>query len=324
MNRKRTFAHTAEPAYGGALELLVAALPVLVWSVFLFGARVITISLLCAAASAAADTAAAFLLRRRLRADPYAAVFGLLAAFTLPAAVPFYVALFSGALCGAAMHIRLYKHRRCFCPYILSAAVTGLVFRGATGTFTRPFAYFGAFDMIVDPRLIRGYRVISPLQYMANGNVYEDGRYAQLYGYASGNLGEIAVCALFLALAWLAVRKRADIASTAAMLVTVILLALALPSADAESNFYAFSLLFSGAIVFISVFALNDPFTAPATKRCRRVCAVICGAIAFVLRRYSGAGFETAYYALLAVNVISPWLERFLLPRPLGKGAKRN
>ena len=324
MNKKRTFAHTAEPAYGGALELLVAALPVLVWSVFLFGARVITISLLCAAASAAADTAAAFLLRRRLRADPYAAVFGLLAAFTLPAAVPFYVALFSGALCGAAMHIRLYKHRRCFCPYILSAAVTGLVFRGATGTFTRPFAYFGAFDMIVDPRLIRGYRVISPLQYMANGNVYEDGRYAQLYGYASGNLGEIAVCALFLALAWLAVRKRADIASTAAMLVTVILLALALPSADAESNFYAFSLLFSGAIVFISVFALNDPFTAPATKRCRRVCAVICGAIAFVLRRYSGAGFETAYYALLAVNVISPWLERFLLPRPLGKGAKRN
>ena len=259
-----------------------------------------------------------------MRADPYAAVFGLLAAFTLPAAVPFYVALFSGALCGAAMHIRLYKHRRCFCPYILSAAVTGLVFRGATGTFTRPFAYFGAFDMIVDPRLIRGYRVISPLQYMANGNVYEDGIYAQLYGYASGNLGEIAVCALFLALAWLAVRKRADIASTAAMLVTVILLALALPSADAESNFYAFSLLFSGAIVFISVFALNDPFTAPATKRCRRVCAVICGAIAFVLRRYSGAGFETAYYALLAVNVISPWLERFLLPRPLGKGAKRN
>ena len=95
MNKKRTFAHTAEPAYGGALDLLVAALPVLVWSVFLFGARVITISLLCAAASAAADTAAAFLLRRRLRADPYAAVFGLLAAFTLPAAVPFYVALFS-------------------------------------------------------------------------------------------------------------------------------------------------------------------------------------------------------------------------------------
>lgn len=324
MNKKRTFAHTAEPAYGGALDLLVAALPVLVWSVFLFGARVITISLLCAAASAAADTAVAFLLRRRLRADPYAAVFGLLAAFTLPAAVPFYVALFSGALCGAAMHIRLYKHRRSFCPYILSAAVTGLVFRGATGTFTRPFAYFGAFDMIVYPRLIRGYRVISPLQYMANGNVYEDGIYAQLYGYASGNLGEIAVCALFLALAWLAVRKRADIASTAAMLVTVILLALALPSADAESNFYAFSLLFSGAIVFISVFALNDPFTAPATKRGRRVCAVICGAIAFVLRRYSGAGFETAYYALLAVNVISPWLERFLLPRPLGKGAKRN
>lgn len=324
MNKKRTFAHTAEPAYGGALDLLVAALPVLVWSVFLFGARVITISLLCAAASSAADTAAAFLLRRRLRADPYAAVFGLLAAFTLPAAAPFYVALFSGALCGAATHIRLYKHRRSFCPYILSAAVTGLVFRGATGTFTRPFAYFGAFDMIVDPRLIRGYRVISPLQYMANGNVYEDGIYAQLYGYASGNLGEIAVCALFLALAWLAVRKRADIASTAAMLVTVILLALALPSADAESNFYAFSLLFSGAIVFISVFALNDPFTAPATKQCRRVCAVICGAIAFVLRRYSGAGFETAYYALLAVNVISPWLERFLLPRPLGKGAKRN
>lgn len=324
MNTKRTFAHTAEPAYGGALDLLVAALPVLVWSIFLFGARVITISLLCAAASSAADTAAAFLLHRRLRADPYAAVFGLLAAFTLPAAVPFYVALFSGALCGAAMHIRLYKRRRSFCPYILSAAVTGLVFRGATGSFTRPFAYFGAFDMIIDPHLIQGYRVISPLQYMADGSVYEDGVYAQLYGYASGNLGEIAVCALFLALAWLAVRRRADIASTAAMLITVILLALALPSADAESNFYAFSLLFSGGIVFISVFALNDPFTAPATKQCRRVCAVICGAIAFVLRRYSGAGFETAYYALLAVNVISPWLERFLLPRPLGKGAKRN
>lgn len=324
MNTKKTFAHTAETPCGGAFDLLVAAVPVLVWSVFMFGARVITISAICAVFAAAADIAAALLLHRRFKADPYAAVFGLFTAFMLPVSVPFYVAVFAGAVCGAVMHIKLYKHRRSFCPYVLSAAATGLVFRGAMSTFTRPFAYFGAFDMVIDPRLLQSYRVISPLQYMADGSVYEDGIYAQLYGFASGNMGEIAVCALFLALAWLAVRKRADVASTAAMLITVILLALALPSDDAESNYYAFSFLFSGAIVFVSVFALNDPFTAPATALCRRVCAVICGALAFVLRRYSGAGIETTYFALLAVNVISPFLERVLLPRPLGKGAKRK
>lgn len=311
------YAHSEKSNLTRGAEWLVALAPMLIWSVYMFGARVITLCTLSGGLSLLFD----FLVRRYLfkypiksSLDIMASVYGVLAAFSMPVAVPLWIPMISAILVVIAKNIRVIFKKRLFNPFVFSAAVLNLLFGTKMTLYTRPFAYFSAFDFSIDEKLLSGYRVISPLQYMADGSVYEDGIFAQLYGFASGNIGEIAIFAMILSLVWLCIRKEADWKNTVAYLVPVFLLALCFPSDDAESTYYAFAFLFSGAFVFLSVFATSESCTTPMTKSGKLIFSLFCGVITFALRKLHG-GIEWGYYAVLLMNVISPLIEFATKPK---------
>ena len=302
----------------------IALLPVLIWSVFMFGARVISLSVVGAGFSLGFD----YLTRRfalknekGARLDFMALVYGILAIFAMPVTVPLFMPIVSSALVVTAKNIRVIRGKRLFNPFIFSSAVLNLLFPSIMTAFTRPFAYFSAFDFVIDPKLMAGYRVISPLQYMADGSVYEDGVIAQFYGFASGHIGEIAVAAMILSLIWLAFRKEADPMGTIAVIFTILLLGLAFPSGDAESNYYAYSVILSGGIVFISVFAMNESHTVPLTPLGKILFGAVCGILIFIFRKVFG-GIEFGYYIVLALNAVSPFIET--MTRPKDNEEKKN
>lgn len=305
-----------------AKNWLTAVCPIIVWSVYMFGARVLTLCVSGALFALALDYPLrrfVFKLEKGARLDLMAAVYGILAIFVMPVTVPLWFPAVSAILVVLAKNLRV-RSRALFNPFVFSAAVMNLAFKSLMTAFTRPFAYFSAFDITLDPVLVEKYRVISPLQYMADGSVYEDGVLAQLYGFASGNIGEIAVAAIILAFAFLLLRKETDWRGTAAYLVPILLLALVLPSDDAESNYYAYSVILSGGIVFLSVFAMNDNPTVPLTPSGKLIFGGICGVITFFLRKYAG-GFEWGYLVVLGMNLLSPFIE--MLTRPQVIGAKK-
>lgn len=319
------YIHTDETYNSRAKIWLAALAPILVWSVYMFGARVLTLCAVGAVFALALDyTVLRFVFKRErgARLDLMAAVYAVLAVFTLPVAVALWLPAISAVLVVLAKNLRVIEKRRLFNPFVFSAAVISLVFKSQATCFTRPFAYFSAFDISLDAKLVDGYRVISPLQYMADGSVYEDGVLAQLYGFASGNMGEIAVAAIIIAFAWLALRKQADWRGTLAFLVPVLLLALALPSDDAESNYYAYSVILSGGIFFLSAFAMNEKQTVPLTSSGRIIFGAACGVATFFLRKYAG-GFEWGYFVVLALNVLAPFLDKLTRPKPAKKKPKK-
>ncbi len=323
-NTTAPYVHTDKTNLSKSAEWAIALLPVLIWSVYMFGARVITLCVISALLSLALDYAVKrFIFKSSHPAsiDIMAAVYGIFAVFSMPVTVPLWMPAIAAVLVVLAKNIRVFRARRLFNPYIFSAAVLNLCFRTQMTTFTRPFAYFSAFSFSIDQRLIDGYRVISPLQYMADGSVYEDGVLAQLYGYASGNLGEIAVTAMIISLIWLCARKEADWRGTLSMLVPVLLLALLFPSDDAESNYYAYSVILSGALIFLAVFAANESNTVPVTKNGKIIFGALCGILIFALRKV-GNGFEWGYYVILLMNIASPFIEKFTKPRVLGTAKK--
>lgn len=320
------YIHTDKTCCARAVEWLVALSPVFVWSIFMFGARVITVCLICAALGMGLDYLVQrflFKLPRGARVDLMTSVYGILAAFMMPVAVSLWVPMLASVFVVLAKNIRLIRGKRLFNPFVFSTAVLSLLCKTQMTAFTRPFAYFSAFDFSIDSRLLEGYRVISPLQYMADGSVYEDGVIAQLYGYASGCIGEIAVAAIAVGLIWLCIRKEADWRGTVAFLVPILLLALMYPSDDAESNYYAYSVLLSGSIVFLSAFATNEALTVPMTKTGRIIFGAVCGILTFVLRKASG-GFEWGYFIVLAMNVVSPFIEMLTKPKVLNETKKRK
>lgn len=294
----------------------IAILPVFIWSMFMFGGRVAMLCIIGAAFSIGLD----FVTRRYLfkldiknSIDYMSGIYGFLAVLTMPVTVPLFAPVVSSALVVIAKNIKAIKGRRLFNPFVFSAAVMNLVFPKMMTAFTRPFAYFSAFDFVIDPKLMEYYRVISPLQYMADGSVYEDGVFAQLYGFASGNMGEIAVMAILLGFIYLCFKKEADWGCAVGVLFTVLLLALMFPSEDAESNYYAYSIILSGSIVFISAFGFSEKHSLPLTFLGRIVLSVVFGCLVFLFRKVLG-GVECGYIILLVLNVVSPFVEMVTKP----------
>lgn len=317
------YIHTDETHNSHAKIWLVALAPILVWSVYMFGARVLTLCTVGAISALALDYPIqrfVFKRERGARLDIMAAVYAVLAVFSMPVAVSLWLPIISSILVVFAKNLRAIRKKRLFNPFVFSAAVMSLAFKSQMTAFTRPFAYFSPFSINLDSALVDGYRVISPLQYMADGSVYEDGVIAQMYGFASGNIGEIAVAAIAIAFIWMIVRKQADWKGTLAFLAPILLLALALPSDDAESNYYAYSVLLSGGIIFLSVFAMNEKQTVPLTDLGRIIFGAVCGIAVFFLRKYAG-GFEWGYFVILAMNILSPFIEMLTKPKVKKKKA---
>lgn len=305
------YIHTEKTINDRVIDWAIALLPVFVWSIFMFGARVISLCLVGGIFAILLDfPVRAFILKmpKGSKIDFMAAIYGILTVFMMPVTVPLFMPVVSSALVVLAKNIRAIKGKRLFNPFVFSAAVLNLVFPKVMTAFTKPFAYFSAFSFVLDPKLVDNYRVISPLQYMADGSVYEDGVLAQLYGFASGNIGEIAVAAMVLSLIWLIYKKEADFYGTVAVIFTVLLLALAFPSNDAESNYYAYAVILSGSIVFLSVFGINESHTVPLTFFGRIITGVLLGALIFLFRKIIG-GFDCGYLILLVLNVASPFIE---------------
>ncbi len=314
------YTHTKLKRDEDGKDWAIALIPIIIWSVFMFGARVISLSVIGCIFALGLD----FIVRRYLLKMPFnicfdimAGVYGILAVFTMPVTVPLWLPVVSSVLVVLAKNIRVVWKKRLFNPFVFSAALMHLIFSGFMDKFTRPFAYFSAFQIQIDNALIEKYRVITPLQYMADGSVYEDGIMAQIYGFVSGNIGEIAVTAMLLAAIWLFIRKQANPLGTISLLVPLLLLGLLFPSDDAESNFYAYSILFSGANVFLAVFAMNEKQTMPISSLGRVIIGVICGCFIFAMRKFDG-GTEWGYIIILALNIISPFIERITKPKPVG------
>lgn len=304
-----------------SLDLTIALLPVLIWSVFLFGARVITLCAVSVASCFLFDfLVLRFLIKQEVRYcfNSINTPIGLMCAFIMPVSVPMWVPLLGGMIAVFARHFRPFRRKQLFHPVMLAAGMLNLCCSDVMTVFTRPFAYFNAFSPTLDPVLVNNYRVISPLMYMADGSVYEDGVIAQIYGFASGCMGEVAVAAIALGCAYLVFRKRLPLYGALGYLGVIAIAAALFPSADAETNYYVFSVLLSGGTVFIAAFSLADGNTTPVSSAGKLLFGILAGIISFLLRGVL-SGQEGGYYAVLILNLCTPIIDRLLPVRPVGE-----
>ncbi len=315
-NKTAPYIHTNKNDTERIKDWAVALLPVIIWSVFMFGGRALMLCLIGAAFSLGFDfltRAYIFKIPKKAALDFMACIYGALAVLTMPVTVPLFAPIVSSALVTVAKNLKILRGKRLFNPYIFSAAVMNLAFPKMMTAFTKPFAYFSAFDFVIDQRLMDNYRVLSPLQFTSDGSIYEDGVFAQLYGFASGNMGEIAVMAMLISLIYLVIRKNADLTGVFSVLFPILILGLSFPSNDAESSYYAFSIMLTGGIAFVSVFAMNEKHTVPLTFLGKIVFGGLLGILIFVFRKVNGS-IEFAYYIVLALNLVSPFIELYTRP----------
>jgi electron transport complex protein RnfD len=140
-----------------------------------------------------------------------------------------------------------------------------------------------------------------------------------LLGLRGGAIGETCIVAIAVGFVYLVLRKVIKFETPLIFIGTVFVLALIF-----ENSFsYALYSVLSGGLVFGAVFMATDYSTTPLTRAGKMIFAFGCGLITFLIRYY-GNYPEGVSFAILFMNIISPFIEKWTAKVPFGKkgGAK--
>lgn len=319
------FFHTEKTYKTIMADILIVLFPVLLWSVFIFGARVLTIVSLTVVSCIFLEFLSRcflskfnFKLALQQSTDLSSVVTGILISFMLPVTIPLYLTVLA-AFFAVVIAKQLFGGvgKNILNPAVFSVALLKLLLPSLTSSYTKPYAYFNAFTLNLNSDLVGTVRVFSPLQMLGKGQVYEDGVSDLFYGTSAGNIGEIAVILLFLGAAYLAYRKIINIKSSLSFVGTVFLIAFFFPQGNSETIYFALTEVMSGGVILLSVFACNDFTTSPKREIGKILFGVGCGVFT-ILIRYIYPNFDGAYIAVLIMNLLTPVIDKFTRTVPYG------
>jgi electron transport complex protein RnfD len=322
---------SASPHLGGT-----DSTPAIMWSVVASLAPVIAAAVLYFGPSAliviGASCAGALVTERLFGAggalrDGSATITGLLLGLTLPPGLPAWMAFVGGAFgIGFGKLVFGGLGQNVFNPALLGRAFLQAAFPAAMTTWPGPAQSWWHLrgDNLALP--LMGARVpdaltgATPLGLMK----FEQTPTALshlLLGSTSGSLGETSGVVILAGGVYLALRRHLNWRIPASIFATVAVLAGALHGLDPARYPGALFMLFSGGLVLGAVYMATDMVTSPVTNLGCYVFGIGIGALVVVIRVWGGLA-EGVMYAILLMNALVPFINRFTQPRVLGARAR--
>ncbi len=140
-----------------------------------------------------------------------------------------------------------------------------------------------------------------------------------LVGNSPGSIGETSSALLIVLGLWLAWRRTFDWRIPVAILVTVAVFAGILWIVNPETYPSPLFMLFSGGLLFGTLFMATDPVTSPMAPLGVWLFGVGIGVLVVLIRLWGGLP-EGVMYAILLMNAATPLIDRVIQPRPFGRG----
>ncbi|MBR6546510.1 MAG: RnfABCDGE type electron transport complex subunit D [Clostridia bacterium] len=282
-------------------DVLIALSPAAVAAVLIFGLRALLLMAVTVGSAILFEFLYERLLHRRSTvSDLSAAVTGLILALNLPATLPIWQAVL-----GAFISIVIVKQlfggigHNFANPAIVARIVLLISF---TATMNRFAVRDGVWDLVSSA---------TPLESVLNGDKLS---YLTLFlGEHAGSIGETSALALLLGLGYLLVRRVITWHIPVSFVGTVALLSL-VGGRDVLLQ------VLSGGLLLGAIFMATDYVTSPASYLGKLIYGVGCGAITVLIRFFGGA--EGVSYAILMMNILTPYIDRLTRRRPFGKAPR--
>ncbi len=289
------------------LDVLIALVPASVAAVWLFGLRALLILAVTTASAVVAELLFCLLAKKEITVgDLSAAVTGLILALNLPRTVTVWQCVV-GAFFAILVVKCLFGGIGC---NFANPAVTSRIFLLLAFTAT---ASGGVWPKNADATLVTG---ATPLATMQAGSGVLPSLTDMLLGLRGGAIGETCVIAILAGFVYLLVRRVISWHTPTVFVGTVFLLSLII-TAD---PYLALMQVLSGGLLFGAVFMATDYVTTPINRGGKLVFALGCGIITVLIRFY-GSYPEGVSFAILFMNILTPYIEKWTRRKPLG-GAK--
>ena len=303
------------------LDVIIALLPALAWSVYCFGWKALLLTAVSVVSCVFWEWAYRKLMKKsNMVGDLSAVVTGILLSFVCPVDLPWW-AIIIGAFFSIVVVKQLYGGIGCnfLNPALAGRAILLASYATAMTTWTLPTSKV---DTVVS--------TATPLAIMKEGTVEKFTELTANYSVADmfigrigGSLGEVSALALLLGFVWLLIRKVISWHIPVAYIATVAILTLIAAPAGISGVDYMLYNVFGGGLMLGAIFMATDYATSPVTKPGQLIFGIGCGLITCFIRRF-GSYPEGVCYSILIMNCTTWLLDKYIRPTIYGAPKKEK
>ena len=288
------------------LDVIIALLPAAIAGVIIFGAKALGVIAACVITAVVSEALFNLIVHKQQTVgDLSAVVTGLLLALNLSTNVAIW---------------------QCVVGTVFAIVVVKCLFGGLGKNFANPAITGRVFMLLAfstvaggaKPAVVELVSSATPLELLAQGSENAPSLMELFLGLHGGAIGETCCLALLIGFAWLLFRRVIKWHVPVIFIGTVFVLYLVFTG----SFQMALAESLAGGLFIGAIFMATDYVTSPITLKGKMVFALGCGLVTFIIR-YFCAYPEGVSFSILAMNILTPYIEKFTANTPLG-GSKNG
>ena len=284
------------------LDVIIALLPAAIAGVVIFGLRALLVLAVTVVSCVGFEALYNLLMKREQTVgDCSAAVTGLLLGMNLPANIPLWQCVV-GSLFAIIVVKALFGGLGC---NPVNPAITARVFM---------LVAFGSMTVQAFPTVVDTVAGATPLASETGASLTD-----LFLGLHGGAIGETCAVALLVGLVYLLVRRVISIHIPAAFVGTVFLASFFMEGMDLTA---ALAAILSGGLLLGAIFMATDYVTSPSTAWGKVIFGIGAGLITFLIR-YFGVYPEGVSFAILFMNILTPYIDSWTRHKVFGVGGKK-
>ena len=284
------------------LDVIIALLPAAIAGCVIFGLRALLVLAVTVASCVGFEALYNLLLKKEQTVGDFSAgVTGLLLGMNLPANIPLWQCVV-GSLFAVIVVKALFGGLGC---NPVNPAITARVFM---------LVAFGAMATAAAPTIVDTVAGATPLASETATSLTD-----LLLGLHGGAIGETCAVALLAGLVYLLIRRVITVHIPLAFVGTVFLASFFMEGMDVIA---ALTAILSGGLLLGAIFMATDYVTSPCTAWGKVIFGVGAGLITFLIR-YFGVYPEGVSFAILFMNILTPYIDSWTRHKVFGVGGKK-
>lgn len=286
-------------------DVIIALLPAALVGIWLFGVHAALVTAVSIASAVISEWIFEKITKKHVTiSDLSAVVTGLLLALNMPPQIPLWM-----VAVGSAFAIVIVKQmfgglgKNFVNPALAARCFMLIAWTGAMTTFYMPFS-----DAVSSA---------TPLSVMKDGAQEVLPSIMQCFiGLKSGTIGEVSAIALIIGFVYLLIKRVVSIKIPLAYLASFAVLTFVFGKYAMNMEYLVYQ-LFTGGLLLGAFFMATDYTTTPTTSKGMMIFGIGCGVLTFLIRRFGGYP-EGVSFSILLMNLASPLIERFTVPKSFG------
>lgn len=295
--------HTKKTTRSIMLDVVIALIPATIASFIFFGVRALILVCVSIIFSVLSEWIFSFITKSESNiSDLSAVVTGLILGLNITATLPLWQVAVGAVFATVFVKMLFGGIGQNFANPAIVARIVMLLSFGSTMT-----SYAFPVDAV---------SAATPLALMKSGAYHKVPETFDLFlGKCGGCLGETSALALIIGGIYLYFRRVITLHTPLSFVFTVFALSFLLGRPPINE-------IFSGGLIFGAIYMATDYSSSPTKKSGKIIFGIGCGILTMLIRKY-GTYPEGVSFAILFMNILTVYIEKITLVKPLGVRRKR-